>query len=66
MSGEGAGCYSDQVSEDNPRAKMLFRSVNEPTPALLTQRMNEAPSDGLGEYLVAGIKSLCGHDPQGS
>jgi hypothetical protein len=49
----------------NPRAKMLFRPVNEPAPALLSKRMNEAPSNGLGEYFVAGIEPFCGHDPQG-
>src|ERR1700730_11287986 len=44
---------------------MLLRPVNKPAPALLTKRMNEAPSNGLGEYLVAGIESLGGHNPQG-
>lgn len=33
--------------------------------ALLAKCMNEAPRNGLGEYLIAGIKPLCGHDPQG-
>jgi hypothetical protein len=44
---------------------MLFRTVDKPAPALLPERMNETACDGLGEYLVAGIKSLCGHDLQG-
>ena len=44
---------------------MLLCPVNKPAPALLAQRMNETPRDGLGEYLVAGIKALRGHDPQG-
>jgi hypothetical protein len=44
---------------------MFFSPVNKTAPALLAKRMNETPGDGLGEYFVAGIKSLCGHDPQG-
>jgi len=44
---------------------MLLRPVNKSTTALLVKRVNESPSDGLGENLVAGIESLCGHDPQG-
>jgi hypothetical protein len=39
---------------------MFLRPVNKPAPALLAKRMNEAPSDGLGEDLVAGIKALGG------
>jgi hypothetical protein len=42
----------------NPRAKMLFRSVNKPASALLAKRMNEAPGNGLGEHLVPGIEAL--------
>jgi hypothetical protein len=42
---------------------MLFRSVNKPASALLAKRVNETPCNGLGEYLVAGIKALGGHDP---
>ena len=49
----------------NPRPKMLFRSINKSTPALLAKRMNEASRNSLREYLVASVKSLCGHDPQG-
>jgi hypothetical protein len=45
------------------RPKMLLRSLNEPTLALLAKRMNKTSSDGLGEYLVAGIEPLCGQDP---
>jgi hypothetical protein len=44
---------------------MLFCPVNKPAPASLAKRMNEASRNGLGEYLVAGIESLGGHDPQG-
>jgi hypothetical protein len=44
---------------------MLLRPVNKPAPALLAKRMDEASSDGLGEYLVASIEALCGHDLQG-
>jgi hypothetical protein len=44
---------------------MLFRPVNKPAPTLLAKRMNEAPRNGLGEYLIAGIEALGGHDPQG-
>jgi len=49
----------------NARAKKLFRRVNEAATTLLAKRMNEGSRKGLGEYLVAGIKALCGHDPQG-
>jgi hypothetical protein len=45
-----------------PRAQIFFRPVNKPASALLAKRMNEAPRNGLGEYLIAGIEAL---DPQG-
>ena len=44
---------------------MLFCPVNEPTPALLAKRVNETRRNRLGEYLVAGIETLRGHDSQG-
>ncbi len=44
---------------------MLLCPVDKPASALLAKRVNEAPSDSFGEHLVAGIKSLGGHDPQG-
>ena len=44
---------------------MLLRPVDEPAPALLAKRMNETRRNRLGEHLVSGIESLCGHDPQG-
>jgi hypothetical protein len=44
---------------------MFLRAVDKPAPALLAKRMNEAPSDGLDKYLVAGIEALGRHDPQG-
>ena len=37
---------------------MLLHSVDKPASALLAQRMNETASNGLGEYLVAGIKAM--------
>ncbi len=43
---------------------MLLIPINQPSPALLAKRMNEAPRDGLGEHLVASIKPLGGHDFQ--
>lgn len=46
----------------NPRAQMLLCPVDQPTPALLAQRMNVTARNGLGEHLVAGIKALRGHD----
>ena len=49
----------------NSRAKMLFRTIDKPPPALLAKRMNEASRNGLGEYLVASIEALGGHDPRG-
>ena len=44
---------------------MLLPTVDKPAPALLAKRVNEPPRDSLGEYLVAGIEALGGHDPQG-
>jgi len=44
---------------------MVLRPVNEPAPALLAKGMNETPRDSHGEYIVAGIEALGGHDPQG-
>ena len=42
----------------NPRPTMFFCPVNKPAPALLAKRMNEPPSNGPGEHLVAGIEAL--------
>ena len=44
---------------------MLLRPVNKPAPALLAKRVNETRRNRLGEYLVAGIETLRGHDSQG-
>jgi hypothetical protein len=44
---------------------MLLIPVNQPAPALLAKRVDEATSDRLSEYLVAGIEALGRHDPQG-
>jgi hypothetical protein len=44
---------------------MLLHSVDKPTPALLAKRVNETRCNRLGEYLVAGIETLRGHDSQG-